>query len=144
MAILSLLWEFLCSTKKESLYIEIGARFSMPYISSIRYKVSVAAIVKVKQRSDCALKTLKNSPSDELCYGCYETLSLCKDSLPRYGDFHYKNKTILKPSYIYNGNSFTGKTTFLYWDGPLYCEICRWGLSKCHTTEKFFVVWNIW
>ena len=24
----------------------------------------------------------------------------------------------IRPSYIYNGNSYTGKTTSLYWDGP--------------------------
>ena len=24
---------------------------------------------------------------------------------------------VLRPSYLYNGNAYTGKTTFLYWDG---------------------------
>ena len=26
--------------------------------------------------------------------------------------------SIVRPSYLYNGNSYTGKTTFLYWDEP--------------------------
>ena len=40
-----------------------------------------------------------------------------KDVLSEYGDFHYKDKMVSQPSYLYNGNSFTGKTS-LYWDGP--------------------------
>ena len=34
-----------------------------------------------------------------------------KDGLPRYGDFHHKNMTAMGPSYLYNGNSYTDKTT---------------------------------
>ena len=36
-----------------------------------------------------------------------------------YGDFHYKDKTDVRQSYLYNGNPYTGKTTSLYWDGIL-------------------------
>ena len=39
-----------------------------------------------------------------------------KDGLSRYGDFHYKDKTVVRLSYLYNGNSYTGKTAFVYWD----------------------------
>ena len=39
-----------------------------------------------------------------------------KDCLSRYGDFHYKDKTVVRPSYFYNGNSYTGKKISLYWD----------------------------
>ena len=35
-----------------------------------------------------------------------------KDGLYRYGDFHYKKDG------LYHGNSYTGKTTSLYWDAP--------------------------
>ena len=42
--------------------------------------------------------------------------SLYKDRLSRYGDFHYKDKAVVRPSYIYNGNPYTGKTASLYWD----------------------------
>ena len=34
----------------------------------------------------------------------------------RYGDFHYKYKTVVRPSYSYNGNPYTGKTASFYWD----------------------------
>ena len=37
-----------------------------------------------------------------------------KDRLSRYRDSHYKDKTVSRPSYLYNGNSYTGKTTSLY------------------------------
>ena len=33
-----------------------------------------------------------------------------KKGLSRYGEFHYKDKSVAKLSYLYNGNSYTGKT----------------------------------
>ena len=33
--------------------------------------------------------------------------------------FHYKDKTFVRPSYLYNGNSYTGKMISLYWVRPL-------------------------
>ena len=44
-----------------------------------------------------------------------------KDGL--YGDFHYKDKTVMISSYLYNGNPYTDKMASLYWDGP--------GVSMC-------------
>ena len=41
-----------------------------------------------------------------------------KDHLSRYIYFHYKDKTVVRPFYLYNGNSYTGKSASLYWDGP--------------------------
>ena len=39
--------------------------------------------------------------------------------LSRYGDFYNKDKTVVGPSYLHNGNSCTGKTMMsLYWDSP--------------------------
>ena len=46
-------------------------------------------------------------------------LSEYKDGLSEYGDFHYKDETVVRLSYLYNGNSYTGKAEILYWDGPL-------------------------
>ena len=38
-----------------------------------------------------------------------------KDSmLSVYMDFRYKDKTVMRPSYLYNGNPYTGKAVFLY------------------------------
>ena len=42
-----------------------------------------------------------------------------KDGPSRYGDFRYKDKTVSRPSYLYNGNPYASKTTSLFWDGPL-------------------------
>ena len=48
-----------------------------------------------------------------------------------YGDFHYQiNTAVVKP--FLNKNTFTGKTTSLYWDGPVYKFLtthCRGVLS---------------
>ena len=33
-------------------------------------------------------------------------------------EFHYKDKTVVRPSYLYHGNSYSGKVS-LYWNGPL-------------------------
>ena len=41
-----------------------------------------------------------------------------KTVFPRYGDSHYKDETFMRPSYLYNGNPYTGKTTSLY----MYCD----------------------
>ena len=42
------------------------------------------------------------------------------------GIFHYKDKTVVRPSYLYNGNAYTGKTIFS-WDGTL--EASRFKVS---------------
>ena len=34
-----------------------------------------------------------------------------------YEIFHCKEKTAVRPSYLYNGNSYTDKTASFYWDG---------------------------
>ena len=36
----------------------------------------------------------------------------CKDRISRYGHFHYKDDTVVRPSLL-NGNPYTGKTAFL-------------------------------
>ena len=39
-----------------------------------------------------------------------------KDLISRYGYFHYKDKTVVRPSYLCNGDLYIGKTTSLYWE----------------------------
>ena len=41
-----------------------------------------------------------------------------KTVVPKYGDSHVKNKTVSRPSYLYHGDPYAGKTASLYWDGP--------------------------
>ena len=36
-----------------------------------------------------------------------------------FGDLHYKDMIIVRPSCVYTGNSYTGKTTSLYWNDTL-------------------------
>ena len=43
-----------------------------------------------------------------------------KTIFPRYWDSHVKDKTVARPSYLKPGDPFTGKTTWLYWDDPLW------------------------
>ena len=43
-----------------------------------------------------------------------------KMSSYQYRKSHYGDKTILRPSYLHNGISYTGKMTSLYWIGTLW------------------------
>ena len=40
-----------------------------------------------------------------------------KTVLPGYRNSHIKDKTVLRPSYLYNGNFYADKTAFIHWDG---------------------------
>ena len=62
-------------------------------------------------------KILDNDPLDKLSPSQY------KDCLSRYKDFHYEEKTDVRPSYLYNGHSYTAKTTCLFWDPPSITKI---------------------
>ena len=46
-----------------------------------------------------------------------------KMSSYQYRKSHYGDKTILRPSYLHNGISYTGKTASLYWIRALECYI---------------------
>ena len=51
-------------------------------------------------------------------------LSQYEDGLPRYGDFHYEDKTVIRLSYFYNRNPYSDKTAPLYWDRPqVFCAV---------------------
>ena len=52
-------------------------------------------------------------------------LSQYRDRLSSHGDFYYKDETVVRPSYLYSGNSFTGKTVSLYWGGALVTNRCN-------------------
>ena len=71
-------------------------------------------------------------------------------------DFHYKGKTIVKPSYLYNGNPYTCKMASLYWDipqfvfwapffgfdsvalGQSYDKTDRWKTETHHSTNRVY------
>ena len=51
-----------------------------------------------------------------------------KNRLFGYGYFQYKNNTVVRPSYLYNGNAYAGRKASLYWDGPqMACILPRGG-----------------
>ena len=65
-----------------------------------------------------------SSHGTDLVLPCYPGLSTrapfqYRYSLSRCGDSQVKDKTVVGPSYLYNGNPYTGKTISLYWDDPL-------------------------
>ena len=65
-----------------------------------------------------------------------------KDVLLSVYGSHYKGKTVVRTSYLCNGNSYTGKTTSLYWDGPLTGEI-KWIIrDKCREPTKYASWWT--
>ena len=43
----------------------------------------------------------------------------CRSSKTRPRDSHCKDEMVMRPSYFDNGNSFTGKTASLYWNGSI-------------------------
>ena len=51
----------------------------------------------------------------------------------QYRKSHCVDKTILRPSYLHNGISFTGKTTFLYRIWPLVLVFLDEEIHKIHT-----------
>ena len=54
-----------------------------------------------------------------------------KMSYYQYKKSHYGDKTVLRPSYLHNGISYTGKMTALYWTGALYISARVWARHKC-------------
>ena len=58
----------------------------------------------------------------------------------QYRKSHCGDKTILRPSYLHNGVSYTGKTTSLYWIGALvivfHLEIFQLLAPGCPTTQS--------
>ena len=42
-----------------------------------------------------------------------------KDRFSRFDDFYYKDKTVMRPWYLYNGNPYTCKAISMYCGGPL-------------------------
>ena len=53
----------------------------------------------------------------------WECLNGC---LSWYSDTHYTDKTVVRPAYLDNGNAYTGKLIYLYWNGPLILKLILW------------------
>ena len=57
----------------------------------------------------------------------------------QYRKSHCGDKTILRPPYLHNGISYTGKTTSLYWIGALYIMQMAWAMHF----EKITYPWPV-
>ena len=55
--------------------------------------------------------------------------------------FHYKDKTVVTPSNLYNGNCSAGKTTSSYWDGSLVASptLNKTGYIMHTSTQQFLI-----
>ena len=49
-----------------------------------------------------------------------------KTVYPRYSNLMFKYKTVARPSYLWHGDPYTGKTISLYWDSPQDDVIWNW------------------
>ena len=49
-----------------------------------------------------------------------------EERFSRYGDSHYEDKTVARPSYLYYGNSYIGKIVSLYWDDSVSSQPMCW------------------
>ena len=59
-----------------------------------------------------------------------------KTVFSRYGDSHVKDKTVARPSYLWHGDPYTGKTTSLYWKDPLCLTLDE--------TSHFHILYIAW
>ena len=60
-----------------------------------------------------------------------------KDSFSKHGNFHCKHKTVVRQSYLNNGNSYTGKTASLYWN----VHLSKYGKFYLNDTfSRYFAV----
>ena len=59
----------------------------------------------------------------------------------QYRKSHCGDKTILRPSYLHNGISYTGKTTSLYWIRPLVKSYKLLRTSFDFLLVRFFVIY---
>ena len=64
-------------------------------------------------------------------------LSQYNDHLPSYGDFHSKDEMIVRPSYLYDGNLYTGETASLYWVEPLHGSLLNKWICNNITAIQF-------
>ena len=57
-----------------------------------------------------------------------------------YGYFHYKDKTVVvvRPSYLYDWNSYTGKTASLYWDKCRVLDYFSINEDRWHSRFMFY------
>ena len=77
---------------------------------TISWNVCAGCQINFQRSALLALwKEIHRAPMDS---GCWFNIKM---SSYQFRKSHYGDKTILRPSYLHNGISYTGKTTSLYW-----------------------------
>ena len=54
------------------------------------------------------------------------------------GYFHYKDKTMVRPSYLYNGNPYVGNIVSVYWYDP--GAVFKWTHFSILVHQKLYTV----
>ena len=90
----------------------------------MRYPSSMGQLVLTMQPERLSLYDAPNKIRTRFCHVlccyCYSGPRFnIKMTSYQYRKSHCGDKTILRPSYLHNGISYTGKTTSLYWIGAL-------------------------
>ena len=80
------------------------------------WKPKVVIIERCRQQCNQWLRSLHHNYSRFSSAGPWFNIKM---SSYQYRKFHCGDKTILRPSYLHNWISYTGKTTSLYWIGAL-------------------------
>ena len=82
-------------------------------------------------------------------------LSQYKDHLSRYGKLYYKDKTVVRPSYLYYGNSYTGRMIFILKRAtdPQVLQLLWWAFNiakhksidgvQMFYISDFFLYWSL-
>ena len=88
------------------------------------------------------------------CCKVHQGPSQYKDCLSWYRDSYYKVEMVVRPSYLYDGNPYTGKTVSLYWDAlrrHLWCvnivaKSVSWGSVSIPSMWllKLITPWTKW
>ena len=63
-----------------------------------------------------------------------------KECLSKCGYLYYKDKTVMRLSYLYDQSLYTGKTASFYWDGPPTAIAGATILVPCHLCDMAYIV----
>ena len=73
----------------------------------------MASLLEIHLLGNTHTQIISITMTDDLC-----PVSIWRHHLSRYGDSDDIYKPVVRPSYLYRGDSYTGKTVSLYEDGP--------------------------
>ena len=99
----------------------------------------------IRHQCLCGPQTTKHGRWLSCMEGSQATVSIWRGSFQVW-DFHYNDKTAVRPSYLYARNPFTGKTTSLFWNGLLLIKAkareTRWILTNVPVWPRRHPTWK--